>query len=211
MIEYLRIPKNKFWGWVFSSLAIGLLLGAVGAYAIARASSSKQIDDLKKQVATQTSQAASSASALQAQIDSRDASLTALAAKNTALQQQVDSAKKPSSGSSSSSSSTSSTVTLEVLSRSVSPSTVATGDNITLTAKVQGHPDKVTMRIYNNTIGYDQSFTLSRYSHTSTTETWRRTTSAPKKKGTYRYYATAYLGGKSATMPNGSAVSFKVE
>jgi len=210
MIEYLRIPKNKFWGWVFSSLAVGLLLGAVGTYAVARASSSKQIDDLKKQVETQTSQAASSASALQAQIDSRDASLTALVAKNTALQQQVDAAKT-SSSSSSSSSSTTSTATLEVLSRSVSPSTVATGDNITLSAKVQGHPTKVTMRIYNNTIGYDQSFTLTRYSHTSTTEIWRRTTSAPKKKGTYRYYATAYLNGKSATMPNGSAVSFKVE
>ena len=53
MIQYLRIPKNKFWGWVFSSLAVGLLLGAVATYAAGRASSSKQIDDLKKQVATQ--------------------------------------------------------------------------------------------------------------------------------------------------------------
>jgi hypothetical protein len=88
---------------------------------------------------------------------------------------------------------------------------VATGDSITLTAKVQGHPSKVTMRIYNTTTGYDQSFTLSRDSHTSTTEVWSHKTSAPKKKGTYRYYATAYLNGKSATMPGGSPATFKVE
>ena len=211
MIQYLRIPKNKFWGWVFSSLAVGLLLGAVGTYAVGRASSSKQIDDLKKQVATQTSEAASSAAALQAQVDSRDASLTALSGKYTTLQQQVAANKTSSSSSSSSSSSTTATVTLKVLSRSVSPSTIATGDNITLTAKVQGHPDKVTMRIYNTSNGYDQSITLTRSSHTSTTEVWRRTISGPKKKGTYRYYATAYLNGKSATMPGASPATFKVQ
>ena len=210
MIEYLRIPKNKFWGWVFSSLAVGLLLGAVGTYAIARASSSKQIDDLKKQVETQTSQAASSASALQAQIDSRDASLTALATKNTALQQQVDSAKT-SSSSSSSSSSTTSTVTLAVQQRSVRPSTVATGDDITLSARVAGSPTKVTMRIYDKTTGYDETFALKRSSHGATTETWRAGTAAPKKKGTYHYYATAYKGSKSATQPGASPGTFTVD
>ncbi|HEY5541208.1 MAG TPA: hypothetical protein VIL41_07130 [Coriobacteriia bacterium] len=209
MIQYLRIPKNKFWGWVFSSLGVGLLLGAVGAYAVSGASSSKHIDDLKNQLQTQASESASSTASLQARLDSAETSLTALNNKYTALQQQTEASA--SSSKSSSSSTASQTVTLEVQQRSIRPSTVATGDDITLSARVQGHPDKVTMRIYNKTIGYDQTFTLKRSSHGATTETWNRTISAPKKKGTYRYYATAYLGGKSATQPGASPGSFKVE
>jgi hypothetical protein len=207
MIQYLRIPKHKFWGWVFSSLAIGLLLGAATAYAISRASSAKQIDDLKQQITTQASDAASSAASLQAQVDSRDASLTALAEKNTALQAEVDAAKAATTDSSSSST----TATLEVQQRSVRPSVVATGDEITLSARVLGHPDKVTMRIYNSARGYDETYSLKRTSRAETTETWRRVVSAPKRTGTYRYYATAFLGEKSATMPGASPGSFKVE
>ena len=210
MIQYLRIPKNKFWGWVFSSLAIGVLVGAVGAYALSRTASYKQIDDLKKQLATQVSQAASSTSSLTEQLSSVEASMAALSDKYTALQAQQSKAAKTTT-TSSSSKTTSVTVTLEVLDRTVRPSVVATGDNITLTARVQGHPSKVTMRIYHKTTGYDQTFSLNRASHSANTETWRKTTSAPKTKGTYRYYATAYLGGKSATMPGASPASFKVQ
>lgn len=211
MIQYLRIPKNKFWGWVFSSLAVGLVIGAVGAYAVTRTAASKQVDDLKNQIQTQTSQAASASSSLQTQLSSTEASLTALNDKYTVLQQQQAKASTASSTKTSSSSAASQTVTLEVLSRTVSPSVVTSGDDITLTARVQGHPTKVTMRIYSSAVGYDQTFSLSRSSHSATTETWRRVIAAPKKKSTYHYYAIAYLGGKSATMPGASASTFKVE
>lgn len=207
MIHYLRIPKNKFWGWVYSSVAIGLVVGAVGAYAVSRTFANRQIDDLNSQVSqlkTQTSKAASVTSSLQAQLSSTEASLTALDSKYQTL-------KAQSSKKSSSSSSSTETATLEVLSRTVDPSEVATGDDITLSAKVQGHPDRVTMRIYSSALGYDETFALKRASHTSTTETWRMTVTAPKKRGTYRYYATAVLGDTSATKPGASPGSLTVD
>jgi hypothetical protein len=209
MIHYLRIPKNKFWGWVFSSLAVGLLIGAVGAYAVSRTYSYKQVDELKRALSAQVSQTTSSTASLQAQLDSAETSLAALNDKYTALQEEQTKAKAQSA--SSSSSTASQTVTLEVQQRSIRPSVVATGDDITLSARVQGHPDKVTMRIYNNANGYDETITLKRVSRGATTETWRRVIAAPKKTGTYRYYATAYLGDKSATQPGASPSSFKVE
>ena len=209
MIQYLRIPKNKFWGWVFSSLAVGLLLGAVGAYAVSRAGVTQQVDDLKQQLTTAASESASATAQLQAQLDAREASVTALSEQVTALQSQVDAAKE--TASTTKSSSTTSSTDIEVEMRSVRPSTVATGDDITLTARVKGHPEKVTMRIYNKTIGYDETITLKRASHGETTEVWRRVITAPKRKGTYSYYATAYLGDKSATQPGASPASFKVE
>jgi hypothetical protein len=208
MIQYLRIPKHKFWGWVFASMAVGLLLGAVGAYAVSRASTTQQIAELKQQLQTAMSESASSTASLQAQLDSRDASLTALSEKYATLEEQAAAAKTAAAKKTSSSTTT---ATLEVQVRTVRPSTVATGDDITLTARVQGKPDKVTMRIYNKTTGYDETYKLKRSSHSDTTETWRLVIAAPKKKGTYSYYATAYQGDKSATQPGASPASFKVE
>jgi len=128
----------------------------------------------------------------------------------TALQQQVDAAKETASSTKSSSTTTAST-DIEVEMRSVRPSVVATGDDITLSARVKGHPEKVTMRIYNKDIGYDETFTLKRSSKGETTENWRLVVAAPKKKGTYRYYATAILGDKKVTQPGASPASFKTE
>jgi len=209
MIQYLRIPKNKFWAWVFTSIAIGLVLGAGAAYALTRASSTSRVDDLKKQLASQTAQDASKLAEVQARLDSADASLTALSQQYTQLQQQnaaaADNAKSTSSATSAS------TDTLEVISRTVSPSTVATGDDITLTARVQGGPDKVTMRITSRSSGSSTTYSLKKSSTSGSIQRWQRTIKAPKTKGTYTYYATAYRGTKSATMPGASPSKFTVK
>lgn len=210
MIQYLRIPRNKFWGWVFASLALGLVLGAGVAYAITSASSAKQIDDLKKQAESQTSQAASSLTGLQSKLDSADASLTALSEQYTQLQQQNAQTKSASRAKSTSSTTASQTATLQVISRTVSPSTVTSGDLITLTARVQGHPDSVTMRIVSKADGSTLSYSLRKV-QSGTIERWRRVVRGPKTKGTYRYYAIAYRSGKSATMPNSSISTFVVK
>lgn len=207
MIEYLRIPKNKFWGWVASSLAVGLVLGVGATYAIGRASTAGQIDDLKSQLASQTAEAASRTADLQARLDSSAASLTALSQKYEQLES--DAASQTASDDESSSDSEN-TDKLEVLSRKVSPSTVATDDDITLTAKAQGAPDKVTMRVRGPN-GFDETYTLKKTSTSGSSQTWQETVSAPKKTGKYTYYATAYRDGKSATMPNASPSSFEVE
>jgi hypothetical protein len=211
MIQYLRIPRNKFWGWVFTSLALGLILGTGAAYAVSRVSSAKQIDDLKKQLESQTAQAASSAASLQSRLDSADTSLTALSQQYTQLQQQNAADKAAAKSKSSASSTTTETVTLEVVSRTVSPSTVASGDLITLTAQVKGKPDSVNMRITSSANGVVLTYSLKKVSTSGSVQRWRRVVSAPKKKGTYRYYAIAHLGDKSATMPGASISTFKVE
>jgi hypothetical protein len=207
MIQYLRIPKNKFWGWVFTSLAVGLVLGVGVTYALGRSSSAKQIEDLKQQLESQASEAASTTASLQSKLQSSDASLTAVSQQYAALKAEKDSADQSASGDSTSSS----TAKLEVLSRKVSPSTVATGDDLTLTAVVQGKPDKVTVRVYRSASDFDETYSLKKVSSNSKSQTWRKTISAPKKTGTYTYYATAYLDGKSATMPGASPSTFKVE
>lgn len=207
MIEYLRIPKNKFWGWVFSSVAIGLVLGAGGTYAVGKVTSSGETEELKAQLASQTAQAAAQAADLQTRLDSTTASLTALQQQYSQLQSSAASESADSEKASDSKDSKK----LEVISRKVSPSTVATGDDITLTAKVQGSPDKVTMRVVNKSNGYDETYTLKKTSSSSGSQTWQKTVSAPKKRGTYTYYATAYKDGETATMPGASPSKFTVE
>jgi len=210
MIQYLRIAKNKFWGWVFASLAIGVLVGAAGAYVLTRSTTSKQVAELRQTLELQAEHANSSNAALKAQLASTEASLTALGATYSSL---VDEQKAATtSGSTKAAASTANAnITLEVQQRSVRPSVVATGGDLTLSVRVQGHPTKVTMRIYDKAVGYDQTFALSRSSKGTTTETWRGTATAWKKRGTYHYYATAYQGTKSATQPGASPASFKVD
>jgi len=205
MIQYLRIPKTKFWAWVVSSLVVGILVGAVAAYVIIEGSHKQQISELQKQLQNQATQAASAASAIKSQLNSAEASLTALVAQNESLKSQS------SASSQAQSSGTTQTVSVAVISRAVTPSTVATGDAITMTARVQGHPDRVTMRIYSSAVGYDETFVLKRVSHSGTTETWRSSTTAPKKTGTYHYYATATVGDKSVTKAGATPGALKVD
>ena len=211
MIQYLRIPKNKFWAWVFSSLAIGLLLGAGAAYAYSHTSSASHVDDLKKQLASQAAQDASKLADVQTRLDSADASLTAVSQQYTQLQQQQSADKAKAGSTSSSSNTTSSTTTLAVISRTISPSEVATGDYITLTARVQGGPDKVAMRITSSSTGDSNTYSLKKSSTSGSIQRWRITIKAPKTRGTYAYYATAYKGSKSVTMPGASPSKFTVK
>jgi hypothetical protein len=210
MIEYLRIPKNKFWGWVSSSLAIGLVLGVGATYAVGRASTSGQIEELKSQLASQTAEAASKTADLQARLDSSSASLTSLSQQYAQLKSASEAASETAKSNKSSSDS-SNDDKLEVLSRKVSPSTVATGDDITLTAKVQGNPDKVTVRVRGKDNDFDETYTLKKVSTSGSSQTWQKTVAAPKKTGKYTYYATAYRDDNSATMPNASPSTFVVE
>ena len=205
MIEYMRIQKSKFWGWVFSALGLGLVIGAVVMLIVANGQQTKQVNTIKQQMAEQASQAKTTQDELTARVASTEASRAAVAAKYDALAaQQKKAAASPTPAATPSD-------TLVVVSRTVSPSSVPASDTITLTAKVKGAPDKVTMRILASSGTYDQTFTLKKSSTSSGVETWKRAVDAPGKKGTYRYYATATANGTSVTMPNVSASTFVVE
>jgi len=206
MIEYMRIQKSKFWGWVFSALGLGLVIGAVVMLVLGNAQQTKQVNAIKQQMAEQASQAKTTQDELTAKLASAEASRALAATKyDTLLAEQKKATADPTPSASTS------TDALEVVSRTVSPSSVSASDTITMTAKVKGAPDKVTMRVLASSGTYDQTFTLKKSSTSGGVETWKRTVNAPGKKGTYRYYATATRGGTSVTMPNVSASTFVVE
>ena len=205
MIEYMRIPKSKFWGWVFSSLGLGLVIGVVVMLVLGNVQQTKQINAVKQQMAEQASQAKTAQDELTAKLASSETSLAALSAKYDALVAQQKAATNQSTSSSTSSDA------LEIVSRSVTPKSVTTSGTITMSAKVKGGPDKVTMRVIANSGSYDKTWSLSKSSTSGGVQTWTRTVKAPGSKGTYRYFATATLNGKSVTMPNASPSTFEVK
>jgi uncharacterized membrane-anchored protein YhcB (DUF1043 family) len=206
MIEYMRIAKSKFWAWVGCSVALGFIIGAGLMIVLGNSSATKQISVLKLQLNEQSTQSKAQIDQLNAQLASSDASLTAVNDKYTQLLAEKSKAKVATD-----TTAESSTATLTVVSRTVDPESVTASDTITLTAKVKGSPDKVTMRITSKSGSYDQTVTLKKTSTSGSTQTWKRTIKAPKTKGTYRYYATASKGGNSATMPGASPSSFTVK
>jgi hypothetical protein len=208
-MAYLRIEKNKFWGWVVVSALIGLLVGIALMFALGSSTSAK-VATLQKQLTTQSEEASASLSDLQGQLASSEASLATLTAQNSQLASDLATAKaKPKT-----TTSTTSTGTVTFVSRSVSPSNMTTKTaTMKLVVKVKGHPTKVQMRVVARTSGvtFDNTYNLTRVAHTSTSETWQRTVNAPKKKGDFRFYAYAFIGSKKWTMPGVSAWLFTVK
>jgi HAMP domain-containing protein len=209
-VRYMRIPENKFWGWVLGSIAFGLVIGlAIMLWRSAALGS--EITTLQHKVDAASTTASTGSAGVQAQLAAAEASITALTDQNTQLQTQLATANNQIAtlkGTSKTSSTTTSTIA--VTSRSVSPSTVATSGTLTLTAKVTGHPTSVTMRVYNTSKSYDKTYTLRRVSTSGNSETWRLSVKAPTTKGTFHYYATAIKGSVRKTMAGASPGSFTV-
>jgi hypothetical protein len=207
----MRIPENKFWGWVIGSLVFGLVIGlAIMLWRSAALGSEITVLQHKVDAATTAS---SGSTGLQAQLAAAEASITALTDQNTQLQTQLTAANSKSATQKSTTKSSSTTATIAVTSRSVSPSTVATSGTITLTAKVTGSPTTVTMRVYfaTSTKTFDKTYTLRRVSTSGGTQTWRLVVKAPTKVGTYHFYATATKGSVHKTMLGASPGTFKVK
>lgn len=199
---YMRIDRNKFWGWVVVSLLVGLLVG-LGVMFIGRGSSSGEVTALEEKFAAQSKEASDTIAAMQASLASAEASITDLTATNSQLTSDLAAAQAAAKKA---------TVvpanTVTITSRSVSPTSVEASHTLVLTVKLTGHPDQVRMQIVGT--GYDQTFYLSKISTSGETETWRRSIKAPPKKGTYRYYPGALIGGKRVTA-GASARTFVVK
>jgi hypothetical protein len=207
---YMRIPRNKFWGWVVVAMLFGLAVGLL-IMVVRTSALSGEMTVLKNKLAT-TSATASDTTSAQALLSSAEASVTTLSDENAQLTSDLASAtSKIAKLKSSSSSSSSSTATISVTSRSVKPSTVATSGTIRMTVKVTGKPTSVTMRVYNSSKSFNKVYYLHRISTSGKTQTWRATVKAPKTKGTYRYYATAIKGSVRKTMSGASPSSFTVK
>ncbi|MEI8241110.1 MAG: hypothetical protein WCI22_16990, partial [Actinomycetota bacterium] len=81
----MRIPKGKFWGWVVTSLGLGLVIGVVAMLVVGGAQQTKQVNAIKQQMAEQASQSKTTEDELTAKQASTEASLAAVTAKYDAL------------------------------------------------------------------------------------------------------------------------------
>jgi hypothetical protein len=204
---YMRIPRNKFWGWVGVSLLAGLAIG-LAIMLWRTASLGSEIKVLTNQVNSASAGASETVGSVEAQLVAAETSLTALTEQNSQLASDLADAKAEiktlKNGP------TASTTAIAVVSRTVSPSTVDESGTITLTVKVSGHPSSVTMRIYTTSKSFDKTYSLRRVSTSGNSETWRLTAKAGSRSGTYHYYATAIKGSTRVTMPGASPKSFTV-
>jgi flagellar hook assembly protein FlgD len=203
-MAYMRMQESKFWGWVITSLVIGLALGLVGMYFFSQYATAKKIDAARTELSGQIADATTKSSALEKRLASSEASLAALTEANAQLTAELETAKAGTQKSTTASS------TLSVVSREVQPDSVTASGTITMTAKVKGAPDKVTMRVTAKSGGFDQTYSLKKVSTSGTTETWRASFKAPSKKGDYRYYATAISGDTKVTMTGASPSTLTV-
>lgn len=200
------VSRGTFWGFLVLALVIGLVIG-LGVMVWQRASLTSDIRALETKLATAEASTTATAQQLQdleARLASADASMTELTAQNAQLTADLAAAKTALAAA------TSSTVT--ITERAVSPTSVEASHTLALTVKVQGKADKVQMRIVGQSgITYSQTFNLTKSTTSGDIVTWKRSVTAPSKKGTYRYYATAYVGTKKYEMPGVSAWTFVVK
>jgi uncharacterized membrane-anchored protein YhcB (DUF1043 family) len=202
---YLRIQKNKFWTWVAVSFAIGLIIG-FGVMYLRQVALNKQVNAAKTQAATQVQQSSAALSETKARLASTEASLVTMTQKYDNL-----AAENAATAAANKEATPSSSTTITVVSRTITPSTVASDGTIAMTVKVKGQADKVTMRLTSSSLGFDQTYALKKTTTSGSTETWRLSTSAPKKKGAYKYFGTAYLDSKGVTMPGASPSTLTVK
>jgi hypothetical protein len=201
------VSRGAFWGFLVLALVIGLGTG-LGVVVWQRAALTSDIRALETKLATAEASATATAQQLQdleARLASSDASMTELAAQNMQLAADLAAAKTALAAAVSSG-------TITITERAVSPTSVVASHTLTLSVKVQGKADKVQMRIVGQSgITYSQTFNLTKSSTSGDIVTWKRSVTAPSKKGTYRYYATAYVGTKKFEMPGVSAWTFVVK
>jgi hypothetical protein len=198
-MQYLKMPQNKFWGWVIASILLGLGIGLVIMF-VSSASATNRIAALQAQLAGTSTDTSAALAAAETRAASAEASVAALSDQVTQLTADLQAAQSGGT----TEPSTPATPTLVIKSRTIAPNSVNASHTITLTAKVTGSPTKVTMRIYNSSKSYDKTFTLHKASTSGGTQTWHSSAKAPPKAGTYHYYATATKGSVRVTMPGKS-------
>ncbi len=205
-MQYLKMPQNKFWGWVITSTLLGLAIGLVIMF-VSGASATNRIAALQAQIANSSTDSSAAVAAAAARAAAAEASAAALSDQVTQLTADLAAAQN----SPTTPPSTPATPTLVIVSRTITPGTVDASHTITMTAKVKGSPSKVTMRVYNASKSYDKTFTLHKASTSGDTQTWHASVKAPATPGTYKYYSTATKGSVKVTMPGHAPSTLKVQ
>ena len=207
----MRIPQNKFWGWVVASVIFGLAIG-LAIMVVSGTASANRIAALQ----TQLSGAGIDTSAAIAVSESRavnaEAQVASLSEQVAQLTADLAAANGTGATSGTSDTSTTSTGSVTITSASIAPSSVSATHTITLTVKVKGSPSKVQMRIHGvSGQSFDLTYSLKKVSTSGSTQTWRKVMKAPAKSGTYRYYASAFIGSTRAATRDLTSLTFKVK
>jgi hypothetical protein len=204
-MAYMRMQESRFWGWVITSLIVGLCVGLLVMYFYGQMAAAKKIDAARTELSGQVADANAKVAALETRLASSEASTAALAEANAQLTKEIDTAKSEAKKASSET-----PASLTVVSREIQPDLVDASDTITMTAKIKGSPETVTMRIKAKSGSYDETYTLEKVSTSGSTQTCRSTAKAPSKSGEYTYYATAISGDTKVTMEGASPSTLTV-
>lgn len=210
MPQYL-FSRPKPWAFLALGLAIGVIIAA-GLLFWQKTAADAQIDRLTRRLESAEASASSSSALfedIEQQLRSAETSIDALSVQNSQLASELASTRSALASATALLDEASRTVT--ITERAVSPSSIAASGTITLEVKLKGKADKVQMKIVGVSVtGFTKTYNLSKVSTASGVETWRKTITAPGTAGTYRYYATAWVGTKTFEMPGVSAWTFQV-
>ncbi len=202
------MSRTSLWGFLVAAFLVGAALG-LGILLWQRSMLLTDARALQRKLDSAESSVSAAGLKLQdaqAALASSEASVTDLAARNTQLASDLSSATAALEAAKLVSS------PVKVTERSVSPTSVEANKALTLTAKVQGRADKVQMKILGPSGGgYSKVYNLVRGTSSGGVDTWTRAVTAPSKAGTYRYFATAFVGTKAYEMPGTSAWTFAVK
>jgi hypothetical protein len=199
---YMRIERNKFWGWVLTALLIGIVLASVVAYALG-GSTRSELAALRAGVSG--SGVATSSADLQAQLQSTEATVSALMAQNSALAAQLTAAQAQlkTGKKTTTTPSASSTGTISFVQSTVTPAkggSITSTGTVLLLVRLYGPATKVTVRVTSASGSFDQTYNLAKVSVVGTRSRWTATVPAPSGKGSYRARATAFIGSKGYPM-----------
>jgi uncharacterized membrane-anchored protein YhcB (DUF1043 family) len=204
----MRISRGAFWGFLALALVVGLAIGG-GILVWQRTTLLSDIRKLETRLSAAEASMTASADQLaqaQTQLASSEASIAGLITQNTQLTSDLASATAALAAAKAG-------TVLTITERSVSPTSVEASHALALAAKVQGSASKVEMKIVGtgSVASYSKTYSLTKSTTTAGITTWKRSVTAPGKKGVYRYYATGYIGTKKFEMAGVSAWTFEVK
>ncbi|HEX9092424.1 MAG TPA: hypothetical protein VF902_00435 [Coriobacteriia bacterium] len=207
-----RARRPNLWALLAIGFAVGIALGAV-LLLWQRFALNREIDALSARLESAEASATAAsqlAEGYDLRLASAEASMQALTTQNSELASDLVGTRASLETANKQIAEASSTVT--ITERSVSPTSVEASHSLVLQVKLQGKPDKVQMKIVGQSgVSYSKTFNLTKSTTSGNAQTWKRSVTAPPTPGTYRYYATAYVGTKSFEMPGVSAWTFEVK
>jgi hypothetical protein len=193
MMRGVGLSRGGFWGFLALSFALGLIIGTALLMwqRMAFLDSTKKLEKRIATLTTQTAGAETDLAAMRETLASTETSVSVLATQNAELTAQLASATAALTAAQATIASNSA---ISIVDQSTNPTAVVANTPYTLTVRVRGRAQKVTVRVASgqSSIKYNKTFALSRVSTSADNiDTWQATLTAPQA-GHYHYYVYVY-------------------